>query len=101
MPPFPTPTFVATNASIPIIPEVILPESGSESEEDVMEIQRQMDAKKKRFKDATKAKVGELRDKKWKEKANQKKQDKLDRKKWEEDEIWKEADWKKQEDLDH
>ena len=58
-----------------------------------------MDSKKKRLKDAMMAKFGELRDKKWKEKADWKKQEELDRKKWEE--IWKEADQKKQEDLDH
>ena len=94
MPPHPTPIFAAPNAPIPIVPEAIPLELNSKLEDDVMEIQRQMDAEKKRLEDAVKAKIGELRDKKWKEKANQKKQEELDRQKQEE-EIWKEVDWKK------
>jgi len=58
-----------------------------------------MDAEKKRHEDAPKARIGELRDKIWKEKANWKRQEELDRKKWEE-EVQKEADWKIWEELE-
>ena len=87
MPPHPTPTFSANNTPIPIISEAIPPELGSKLVDNIVEIQRQMDAKKKRLEDATKSNIGELRDKKWKEKADKKKQEELDRKKQEEDEI--------------
>jgi len=100
MPPHPTPIFAAPNAPIPVITEAIPPESNTKLEDDVVEIQQQMDAKKKRLEDTMKAKIGELRDKNRKETADWKKQEELDRKKWEE-EVWKEVDWKKQEELEH
>ena len=84
MPPFPTPIFMAPNAPIPVVLEAILLELDTKSEDNVMEIQQQIDAKKKRLEDAVKAKIGEFRDKKWKEKADQKKQEELDRKNQEE-----------------
>jgi len=56
-----------------------------------------MDAKKKRLEVDMKAWIFELREKKWKEKANWKRQEELDRETWEE-EAWKELDGKKQED---
>src|SRR5882724_7493332 len=59
-----------------------------------------MDAKKKRLEDATKDRIEELREKKWKEKANWKRQEELDRERWDE-EVWKEVDQKKQEHLKH
>ena len=59
-----------------------------------------MDAKKKRLEDDVKNQIVELREKKWKEKADQKRQEELDRERWEE-EVQKEADQKKQEDLKH
>ena len=68
MPPHPTPIFAAPNASV--VPEVVPLDSDTESEGDVREIQWQMDSKKKRLKDDVKAWIVELREKKWKEKAD-------------------------------
>ena len=71
MPPCPTPIFVAPDA--PIVPEAVPLESYTELEGDVMEIQQQMDAERKRLKDAAKTRIEELREKKQKEKADWKK----------------------------
>src|SRR5882724_5464604 len=98
MPPCPTPIFMAPYSSI--VPEAVPSDSDIESEGDVTEIQQQMDAKKKRLEDNMKAWIVELREKKWKEKANQKIQEELDRERREE-ETWKEVEWKKKEDLKH
>ena len=95
MPPHPIPVFTAPDA--PVVPDAVPLDLDTESEGDVMEIQWQMDAKKKRLEVDMKAWIFELREKKWKEKANWKRQEELDRETWEE-EAWKELDGKKQED---
>jgi len=59
-----------------------------------------MDAEKKRLEDDVKAWIVKLREKKWKEKADQKRQEELDRERKEE-ETQKEVEWKKKEDLKH
>ena len=78
MPPHPTPIFA---------------DSDAKSEGDVAVIQQQMDAEKKRLEDDVNAWIVELRENKWKEKADQKRQEELDRERREE-ETWKEAEWK-------
>ena len=98
MPPHPIPIFAAPDASI--VPEAVPLDSDTESEGDVMEIQQQMDAKKKRPENEAKAQIVKLREKKQKEKADQKRQEELDRERKEE-ETWKEAEWKKVISLDN
>ena len=98
MPPHPTPIFTAPNASVVL--EVVLSDLDTESEGDVMEIQQQMDAEKKRLEDDVKAWIVELREKKWKEKAYWKRQEVFDRERKEE-ETQKEAERQKKADLKH
>ena len=96
MPPHPTPNFVVPDVSV--VPEAVTLDLDTESEGDVTEIQQQMDAEKKRLEDDVKTWIVELREKRWKERADQKRQRELDREKREE-ETWKEMEWKKKEDL--
>ena len=71
MPPCTTPIFVAPDA--PIVPEAVPLESYTELKGDVMEIQWQMNAERKRLKDAVKTRIEELREKKQKERLTGKK----------------------------
>ena len=61
MPPSPTPIFTAPDA--PVVPEAVPSDSDTESGGDVMEIQQQMDAERKRLEDAIKAQIEDLRGK--------------------------------------